>query len=511
MPLVQLDTENADRDLTAQVTVLTHTPDASNPMWCAGLIYFGDGAKNLDGTGGSFEISVQVGSQVLEPDPQTVTFSTATRTCVYTTPFLVPANTQVLLKAKSPNGADTDVDVTAYLYDVIGAVVAASVTGAVGSVTGNVGGNVVGSVASVAGAVGSVAGNVDGNVTGSVGSVVGSVASVSGAVGSVAGNVDGNVTGTVGSVVGAVGSVAGNVDGNVTGSVGSLAAQAKLDVNAEMDGALNTAIPGAPTADSINERLATVDDAYTAARGAYLDELAAANLPTDVAAVDAAVAAVDAAIAALNDLSAAQVAAQVASELATYDGPTKAEMDTGHAAIETDTQDLQAKIGTPVALDGAAATVGGMIAKLADDNSGADFDAETDSLEKLRNKVNTIAGSGGGSAIPSVVLVPDGGSIDQGETGSFQIMTLSGDGQLTAPDALPTVAIVDPAGTAVSGLTVALISTGLYRVRWTVADNQTQGTHEIRATAVIGGNSYTDIGAISVNVPRVSEWGYQEG
>lgn len=48
----------------------------------------------------------------------------------------------------------------------------------------------------------------------------------------------GSVSGAVGSVTGAVGSVAGNVDGNVTGSVGSLAAQAKLDVNAEADTAL---------------------------------------------------------------------------------------------------------------------------------------------------------------------------------------------------------------------------------------------------------------------------------
>ncbi len=43
---------------------------------------------------------------------------------------------------------------------------------------------------------------------------------------------------TVAAVTGAVGSVAGNVGGNVVGSVGSLAAQAKLDVNAEADAAL---------------------------------------------------------------------------------------------------------------------------------------------------------------------------------------------------------------------------------------------------------------------------------
>ena len=43
-----------------------------------------------------------------------------------------------------------------------------------------------------------------------------------------------------GNLTGSVASVTGNVDGNVTGSVGSLAAQAKLDVNAEVDTAIST-------------------------------------------------------------------------------------------------------------------------------------------------------------------------------------------------------------------------------------------------------------------------------
>lgn len=48
------------------------------------------------------------------------------------------------------------------------------------------------------------------------------------------------------------------------------------EVNAEVDTALNTAIPGTPTADSINERLKTLDDAYTATRAGYIDNLDAA-------------------------------------------------------------------------------------------------------------------------------------------------------------------------------------------------------------------------------------------
>lgn len=44
-------------------------------------------------------------------------------------------------------------------------------------------------------------------------------------------------------------------------------------INAEVDGALNTAIPGSPTADSVNERLKTLDDNLTTTRAGYLDKL----------------------------------------------------------------------------------------------------------------------------------------------------------------------------------------------------------------------------------------------
>ena len=114
----QLDSENADRDITSIATVLTHTPDASNPKICQGHIAFGDGTKNLDGTGGDFELTITVGGQTIEPDPQRITFSTAVRAGVWTTLFPVPANAEVIMRVKSPNGADTDVDVTAYLYDI---------------------------------------------------------------------------------------------------------------------------------------------------------------------------------------------------------------------------------------------------------------------------------------------------------------------------------------------------------------------------------------------------------
>lgn len=116
--IAQVDTENADRDLTSMVTVLTDTPDASNPIICQGYIAFGDGSKNLNGTGGLFEFTITVGGQTIQPNTETAVFGTEIRSAIWTAQFPVPANKEVIMRAKSPNGADTDVDVTAYLYDV---------------------------------------------------------------------------------------------------------------------------------------------------------------------------------------------------------------------------------------------------------------------------------------------------------------------------------------------------------------------------------------------------------
>jgi hypothetical protein len=55
--------------------------------------------------------------------------------------------------------------------------------------------------------------------------------------------------------------------------------------------------------------------------------------------------------------------------------------------VVTDT--LTASVGTLVALDGGAATIGGMLTKLADDSGGAAFDATTHSLAKLSAAVVT--------------------------------------------------------------------------------------------------------------------------
>ena len=117
--ILQLDSENADYDLTSLQTVLTHTPDAERPRRCQVHVALGDGAKNLDGTGGLFELTVSIGSQVVQPSSQEIEFEAGPpRAAIDSQPFMVPANAAVLVKVLSPNAADSDVDVTATLYDL---------------------------------------------------------------------------------------------------------------------------------------------------------------------------------------------------------------------------------------------------------------------------------------------------------------------------------------------------------------------------------------------------------
>ncbi len=59
----------------------------------------------------------------------------------------------------------------------------------------------------------------------------------------------------------------------VQSQANQLGATAKSDVNAEVDGALDTAIPGSPTADSVNERLKRLEEDVTTARAGNLDNL----------------------------------------------------------------------------------------------------------------------------------------------------------------------------------------------------------------------------------------------
>lgn len=100
------------------------------------------------------------------------------------------------------------------------------------------------------------------------------------------------------------------------------------------------------------------------------------------------------------------------------------------------------KIGTIPALDGAGQTIGAAIAKLADDNAGADFDATTDSQQALRDRGDAAWITGGGGGITDILnvqaLIPN--DIDLANTATVRI----GLGLTNMLDDLPTTVEITP-------------------------------------------------------------------
>lgn len=111
----QITSSNADRNLAAGATVLSVTPDASNPRVCQAIIYMGDGTKNLTSSGGAFSVTITIGGQTWMGGPRSYVLGTAVRACMVTDQFPVPAGAAVTIAVTSPNAGDTDVDCTAYL------------------------------------------------------------------------------------------------------------------------------------------------------------------------------------------------------------------------------------------------------------------------------------------------------------------------------------------------------------------------------------------------------------
>lgn len=117
----QIDYERDDYDLTSEQTVLTYTPGLYRPYRYQAVLFVGDGSKDLDGSGGSFEIGVKIGDVYWYGAPVATSLASGiTRTWWATGEFVVPSNATVYVTLKSPNGADTDVDVCVYLFDVLG-------------------------------------------------------------------------------------------------------------------------------------------------------------------------------------------------------------------------------------------------------------------------------------------------------------------------------------------------------------------------------------------------------
>ena len=116
--ILKIDTENADFDLTAQKTVLTYESTYDVPIKCMGRIAVGDGTKDRAATSDDWELTLVVEDQGIEPAPQTITVGTLVRSGHYTEEFILGAGETVLFKLKSPTGGDTDVDVTADLFQI---------------------------------------------------------------------------------------------------------------------------------------------------------------------------------------------------------------------------------------------------------------------------------------------------------------------------------------------------------------------------------------------------------
>ena len=102
------------------------------------------------------------------------------------------------------------------------------------------------------------------------------------------------------------------------------------------------------------------------------------------------------------------------SSYVSADDSLEAISGSGGDATEAKQDTIIASIGTPVALDSGAATLGGMLTKMADDNAGADFDAGTDSLQEIRDKVDTLSALTGGGAFTGTLTIDDGDTGLQG-------------------------------------------------------------------------------------------------
>lgn len=110
-------TQNGDFDLATGATVFSATPSTTVPKLVQAVIYLGDGAKNLDGTGGNFLFRCLLADR--SAPLVTVTFiATTTQANFWTEVLSVPANTSFKVFLQSPNAADADVDVTARLYEI---------------------------------------------------------------------------------------------------------------------------------------------------------------------------------------------------------------------------------------------------------------------------------------------------------------------------------------------------------------------------------------------------------
>jgi len=106
----QVETNTGTVNATSDVLVLS-TTSSSTVRHC--FLFFE--LENLDGTGGDFEVTLTVGTQV---NVYPFTLDAETDTYFKTHNFIIPSNNIVSVELKSPNVADTAIDLTTTLYDL---------------------------------------------------------------------------------------------------------------------------------------------------------------------------------------------------------------------------------------------------------------------------------------------------------------------------------------------------------------------------------------------------------
>lgn len=183
------------------------------------------------------------------------------------------------------------------------------------------------------------------------------------------------------------------------------------EVQSEVADALDAAIPGSPTANSINERIQTMDNAYTATRAGYLDNINNSALSTTAAQTGDSYARIGANGAGLsaipwNSSWDAEVQSEVQDAIevnhldhllaVTYDPASKpgasdallnelVESDAGVARFTANALEQAPSGGGGGGGDATEANQLTIISML-EDIQGATFDTSTDSLEAIRNR-----------------------------------------------------------------------------------------------------------------------------
>jgi len=180
----------------------------------------------------------------------------------------------------------------------------------------------------------------------------------------------------------------------LTDTCDALATQAKADVNAEVDNALNTDIPGSPTANSINERIKAIDDKLPSGTISDFDNSSdQVIVGTNNDKTGYSISGTKTTLDALNDISTADV---------------NSEVDTALADIGLDHLVGASVTGTDV-VDNS------IVAKLVSKSGTADwddFDNTTDSLEAIRDRGDAAWTTGSGTGLTALAsgTAQDGGN-----------------------------------------------------------------------------------------------------